>query len=51
MGVFCAILAMLIHPLMGIILFVLGVVAILVVMSAAKTIFISAVYHNINGGR
>jgi len=48
-GLFCGILAMLIHPLVGIILFVLGVFAILVVMSAAKTIFISAVYHNING--
>lgn len=49
MALFCGILAMLIHPLVGIILFVLGVFAILVVMSAAKTIFISAVYHNING--
>jgi len=45
----CAALAALVHPLVGIILFVLGVFTVLVVMSAAKTIFISAVYHNING--
>ena len=42
-------LGYLIHPLAGIVLFVLGVFTILVVMSAAKTIFISAVYHDING--
>jgi hypothetical protein len=39
----------LIHPLAGIILFALGLFVILVVMSAAKVIFVSAVYHNING--
>jgi hypothetical protein len=44
-----ALLGYLLHPVAGIILFVLGVFTILVVMSAAKTIFISAVYHNING--
>lgn len=49
MGILCAILGMLLHPLVGIILFILGVFTILTVMSAAKTIFISAVYHNING--
>jgi hypothetical protein len=42
-------LGYLIHPIAAIVLFVLGVFTILVVMSAAKTIFISAVYHNING--
>ena len=42
-------LGYLIHPVAGIVLFVLGVFTVLVVMSAAKTIFISAVYHNING--
>jgi uncharacterized protein DUF6159 len=43
------ILGMLIHPLAGIILFVLGIFSLLVIMSAAKMIFISAVYHNIEG--
>jgi hypothetical protein len=38
-----------IHPLVGIALFALGVFAVLVVMSAAKVIFVSTVYHNING--
>jgi hypothetical protein len=45
----CFILGYLVHPLAGVILFVLGVFAILVVMNAAKVIFISAIYHNING--
>lgn len=39
----------LLHPIAGIVLFLLCLFSILVVMSAAKTIFISAVYHNING--
>jgi hypothetical protein len=39
----------LIHPVVGIVLFALGVFTILVVMSAAKVIFVSAVYHQING--
>ncbi|HXB09990.1 MAG TPA: DUF6159 family protein [Puia sp.] len=38
-----------IHPVLGIAVFVLGVFAVLVVVSAVKAIFISAVYHNING--
>ena len=42
-------LGYLLHPIAGIVLFILGVFTILVVMSAARTIFISAVYHNING--
>jgi len=42
-------LGWLIHPVAGIVLFVLGVFTVLVVFSAVKTIFISAVYHNING--
>ena len=49
LAVLCAILGYLIHPLVGVILFILGVFAILVVMNAAKVIFISAIYHNING--
>ena len=40
---------MLIHPVVGIVLFVLGVFSILTVMSAAKMVFISAVYHDIGG--
>lgn len=42
-------LGWMIHPVAGFILFALGVFTILVVMSAAKVIFVSAVYHNING--
>jgi hypothetical protein len=38
-----------IHPLVGITVFILGVFAVLVMVSAVRTIFISAVYHNING--
>ncbi len=45
----CFALGRLIHPILGIALFILSVFAILVVMSAAKMIFVSAVYHNING--
>jgi hypothetical protein len=45
----CFLLGWFIHPLSGILLFIVGLFSILVVMSAAKTIFISAVYHNING--
>lgn len=43
------IVGMLIHPVLGIILAVLGAFFVLSVMSAAQTIFISAVYHNMNG--
>ena len=42
-------LGYLLHPVAGIVLFILGVFTVLVVMSAARTIFVSAVYHNING--
>jgi hypothetical protein len=45
----CFLLAWAIHPLVGIAVFLLGVFAILAVMSAVKVIFISAIYHNING--
>ncbi|HEY4111834.1 DUF6159 family protein [Puia sp.] len=38
-----------IHPLVGIAVFVLGVFAVMVLVSAVRTIFISAVYHNLNG--
>jgi hypothetical protein len=42
-------LGWLVHPIAGVILFALGVFSVLVMVSAARTIFISAVYHNING--
>lgn len=42
-------LGWLIHPVAGMIVFALGVFTVLVMVSAARTIFISAVYHNING--
>lgn len=38
-----------IHPLAGIVIFALGIFATLVLASAVKTVFISAVYHNLNG--
>ncbi len=38
-----------IHPLVGIALFVLGFFAMVVILNAAKVIFISAIYFNING--
>jgi hypothetical protein len=38
-----------IHPLVGIIVFTLGLFSVLVLVSAVRTIFISAVYHNLNG--
>ena len=42
-------LGLLLHPVAGIILFGLGFILIVSVISAAKMIFVSAVYHNING--
>jgi hypothetical protein len=48
-GIVCGLLGWAIHPVVGIILFMLSLFSILVIMSAAKMIFISAVYHNING--
>jgi hypothetical protein len=38
-----------VHPLAGIALFFLGLFAITVIFSATRMIFISAVYHDING--
>jgi hypothetical protein len=45
----CFLLGWAFHPIAGIALFLLGVFAILAVMNAVKVIFISAIYHNING--
>lgn len=42
-------LGMVIHPVVGIVLAVLGVLLVTAVVSASQTIFISAVYHNIQG--
>lgn len=49
LGIVSGILGYLIHPLVGVFLFILGIFGILIVMSAARTIFISAVYHNVTG--
>jgi Family of unknown function (DUF6159) len=49
MAVPAFLLGWLIHPVIGIIVFALGIFTVLVVVSAVRTIFISAVYHNING--
>jgi Na+/H+-translocating membrane pyrophosphatase len=39
----------LVHPIAGVAIAILAVVSLLTIMSALKTIFISAVYHNVNG--
>jgi hypothetical protein len=46
---FVSFLVFLVSPVVGIIVFVLATFSILVLMSATKMIFVSAVYHNING--
>jgi hypothetical protein len=43
------VLGWLVHPIAGIALFALGLFVIIVLFSAAKVIFVSAVYHDING--
>ncbi len=43
------VLGWLVHPIAGMVLFAVGVFAVIVLFSAAKVIFISAVYHDING--
>jgi hypothetical protein len=43
------VLGWLVHPIAGIVLFALGLFSIIVLFSAAKVIFVSAVYHDING--
>ena len=42
-------LGYLIYPIAGIVLFVLGIFTIIVILNAAKVVFISAIYYNING--
>lgn len=48
-GVPLFIIGAFIHPVAGAILAALGVLLVLAVISAAQTIFISAVYHNVTG--
>ena len=48
-GVGFFLVGMIFSPIAGIVLAVLGVLLVSAVVSAARTIFISAVYHNING--
>ena len=43
------ILGAVIHPLVGIAAGVAGVFIVMAIVSAAQTIFVSAVYHNITG--
>jgi hypothetical protein len=42
-------LGSLLHPVFGIALAILALFIIMAIMSAAQTIFVSAVYHNVNG--
>lgn len=42
-------LGLAVHPIVGITVFALGLFTLLVLISAVRTIFISAVYHDING--
>ena len=48
-GVPLFLIGALIHPIAGVLLAVLGILLVSAVLSAAQTIFVSAVYHNING--
>ncbi len=43
------VLGWLVYPIAGMVLFAVGVFTIIVLFSAAKVIFVSAVYHDING--
>ncbi len=43
------VLGWLVHPIAGMALFAVGLFTIIVLFSAAKVIFVSAVYHDING--
>ncbi|MDP4150965.1 MAG: DUF6159 family protein [Bacteroidota bacterium] len=49
LGLLAAVIGMVIHPIAGIFVFLVGVLSTMAVMSAARMIFISAVYHNIQG--
>jgi hypothetical protein len=48
-GVGLFIIGSIFHPIVGIFLALLGILFVAAILSAAKTIFVSAVYHNING--
>lgn len=45
----CFAIGYLIHPIAGIIVGLLGVFTIIVIFNAAKIVFVSAIYYNING--
>lgn len=48
-GVGFFLVGMIFNPIAGVVLALLGILLVSAVVSAARTIFISAVYHNING--
>jgi TM2 domain-containing membrane protein YozV len=48
-GIGFFLIGMVFSPIAAVILAVLGILLVSAIVSAAKTIFISAVYHNING--
>jgi hypothetical protein len=48
-GVPLFVIGALVHPVIGIILAALGALIVMAIISAAQTIFISAVYHNVTG--
>lgn len=47
--IFAAVMYVTIHPVAGIITAALGIAIVLAVISAAQSIFVSAVYHNVTG--
>ena len=48
-GIVLYILGSMIHPVAGVLLAVMGALLVFAIISAAQTIFISAVYHNVTG--
>ena len=48
-GIVLYILGSMIHPVAGVLLAVMGALMVFAIISAAQTIFISAVYHNVTG--
>jgi hypothetical protein len=48
-GLLLFLLGSLIHPIAGIVLASIGAFTVIAIISASEMIFVSAVYHNING--
>jgi hypothetical protein len=48
-GIVLFIIGNLVHPVLGVMLAVMGALLVFAIISAAQTIFISAVYHNVTG--